>query len=1770
MDRNGGTNADRWSRLREYAADPVIGMLDDPSLDVLARCAVAGTFDEKLFGSHLQINDITLNALVTRRLVTPTTRSAGADGERTRYRLTGALGDAFWEVWQQTSDPDYVHQLSSDLSAYYAGRTGTGRADDERLRHLLMADPVAAGSEFLKRFRAADQRFDLSECWNLLDILDDPPRSRRLTDALVTQRERCRSRARARGAWADDYRVTRPSAYLERALLQRALSGVLDDAPDAPWLVRLKGIGGTGKTTLVRWFTSRRCVAADMDGPPPIPCAWIDGSATDTVELLERPWLLLVAAAARFGKLLDDGRFNGFLDEYDGYRDLLSSSGNRGTSVVTGTAVDGAEVERRFVSETDGLGPFVVILDNLDDLYQLGSLDRQRLGALFAMLDRVHRATGGMRVVIACRYDFRDLLPDTEALRRDVIEVIRFEEHEVRELLHRHGIDDATVVTAVMERSDRLPVLVTGYAKILPRGVTASAAKEIVDAPEPVIAYIAERIIGQNPDPVVRWALRYSSVAVVFDREFFAQVMLPVIRESEPDGAVRCQMNRATKTKLPRDPGWNVPDASDHERVAALWEQIRVVTRGLPWFKVVDGGSHAVVEADRRAELSADVALHEATRLIHERAVSYFSELGEYDAPSADLWPQWQRRSVYHAVHVDPEAGLETWRRAADGARSRGRPEWARALTANVLADFGLRVPHGGDPDATAVATERGLLGPAAAYEMYVDLARTAVQVAGLLPGASRPARGWPPVASYAMRAAEEALAECIAAGGEVLSNPYWDILSVLESIFQGSATESRFDGDWAERVAATDGQARDAYLVLARHMRGADQPNADAAAETAYAAAFGRACAAEDGEPWVAAEAASWHLEAERAEDALWWSESGLSGLERHYGPDVAATALLRVLRASALLELGRPADVLEVLANYAEDQPLGLELGVVAARAFMALRRPLLAVRQLREPDRNSESLPADVRLTAALLEAEVNSRLLDRGALDECLDLAESLAGLMQSPAHLALVVATRARVALDALGDLAQANDVLDHPALRTLADAAARVDLELARAAAIHMSQAPDPELGLERLSRCLDAAWNTAAGPDGSRSLRVRVLAAELDCGRSLAAGRTERALGRLLDELGEEPQASRFRLLEPLARCRAPEVGAAALASARERIPVLFPVAEDHLGPATGERVGSENEAWRRLTLAELYRVVGQTEPMVKLRDRAVSTLGQRDAFVRWQGLDAVWRVGAPRAIRPLDPDDFAKQYRGYPALVSAALTTWIEAYDAGLRSPESEDLLRRAHELAERASNVSQYSVRLLTLLEKQARAHGRQEDADRLNDELSQLQDRLGVQRFTAWLPRTVDGGQIVIRDIAAGFRISTVGYTTEEIDVPAETLVWDDEGALLRDTGILRALERRLAARGGTPTAVGFSWSTAALAAQPWELLSLQSGPLFRAPGVSDVVRHDAKRGPEQYRVRLLRRAMAAYWSAKEGADFGIRAGDVGVRREARAFDAASGKQFEQALRRFAEEQGLAWAAVGPDRDRIENAALVEAVAFFRQKRATAHRPLRVGIAVPAVGNSMSALSIIEQRVRQVDMAYQKAARAGDDPNARRVTVKCDYGPEVFATAVSYESSGDRRPCDILHLCGPLGSVEGLPLMGVPRDGSAVSERELDSLVRACTDRVPPVVILDPLAPTSSSLDEVRRQLAQRNMFAHRLLALGGADTVIATGFERPAANQQPRALAAAFTDRATPATACRAIRSRAPSGPAALPYEATALFSGLQPQMMYEPGLFVGD
>jgi hypothetical protein len=151
-----------------------------------------------------------------------------------------------------------------------------------------------------------------------------------------------------------------------------------------------------------------------------------------------------------------------------------------------------------------------------------------------------------------------------------------------------------------------------------------------------------------------------------------------------------------------------------------------------------------------------------------------------------------------------------------------------------------------------------------------------------------------------------------------------------------------------------------------------------------------------------------------------------------------------------------------------------------------------------------------------------------------------------------------------------------------------------------------------------------------------------------------------------------------------------------------------------------------------------------------------------------------------------------------------------------------------------------------------------------------------------------------------------------------------------------------------------------------------------------------------------------------------------------------------------------------------------------------------------------------------------------------------------------------------------------ATEQLPVLGLDTEGEPpLTAPELDHLVRSITGPVPPLVVLDIQALPAQA--EARRQLVLRNRFAHQLLTLGSANTVIAAGLaDRHHAVRQWRLLAGGLANGENAAEICRTmqrVRPAATDAPDsadqdahAVAFTATALFSNLPADTLIQPGL----
>jgi hypothetical protein len=215
--------------------------------------------------------------------------------------------------------------------------------------------------------------------------------------------------------------------------------------------------------------------------------------------------------------------------------------------------------------------------------------------------------------------------------------------------------------------------------------------------------------------------------------------------------------------------------------------------------------------------------------------------------------------------------------------------------------------------------------------------------------------------------------------------------------------------------------------------------------------------------------------------------------------------------------------------------------------------------------------------------------------------------------------------------------------------------------------------------------------------------------------------------------------------------------------------------------------------------------------------------------------------------------------------------------------------------------------------------------------------------------------------------------------------------------------------------------------------------------------------------------------------------------------------------------------------------------------------------------------LNVVARLERRIEQARHAYRSVADPTADSPWPGVKVHRRDGIEVFELSSGERRKREGQPCDIVHVFGVVRAEKELPAMGTSDGLPPIAAPALAAAVSQLSGAVPPLLVLDFLAPHAEA--ELRRHLLLRNRFAHQLLALDVVDTVLAAGLEPTGSSLQLDLLVHELARSGNAAAACRAIRSYTPPGTSEselnrenLPYWATALFSCLPPAAILEPGL----
>jgi len=799
----------------------------------------------------------------------------------------------------------------------------------------------------------------------------------------------------------------------------------------------------------------------------------------------------------------------------------------------------------------------------------------------------------------------------------------------------------------------------------------------------------------------------------------------------------------------------------------------------------------------------------------------------------------------------------------------------------------------------------------------------------------------------------------------------------------------------------------------------------------------------------------------------------------------------------------------------------------------------------------------------LSQELWLARAYGELFEIGPAQECFDRAESLIRPDDS-ANQARINAARARLELDATGDLARAAHYLE-PTFDLPPTDPGSITLQLTRAVlADRRGHSADVGQILTQLTELLGGS-PLAGG-------LVRVALAGLAASSAGWADQRPAYLDLLADRLAGVEPAARLAMLASLGPCR-PVVGrrqtagrlrALIVGKGQRDVGAPSHATRSHGIPASAE---SLDQAWRDLVTVQVLRVTGMlTGEESSLRDRGLAAL-RDDSFIEWYLLTADAAADRAAAV-PGSPELFKTQYGRYPLLTAAFLTEWVDQYGDTVPYRADRWLTTAEGLLAASGTRRTARHARLFEVQARRAEAHRDSARAQELNDAAREVWAALRDPREAP--PNGGHGANGVVPtaepireltlDAPEPGRTSQAGASPRgrgaTLHVPANiadaglgaaagVLPWGrvvgeelatSLGALLADAAIPQSVDVRIRFPAGRTGDV------------PWELVDVDGKPLVAHRSARFVWRGPDDADQQRHEVLYLQRALAA---------LGIDAGGV---------DGVAGPAYRQGLAEF---QDL----IRPGLHRVPGRSIWWSLRARLQAHAARQRPaqLRVHILQPMTGGSLGTLRNFEKRIGSLAHSYREAYAAARGRRSPQLVLQRTSNDIELSRLL--HGARPESAVDVLHVCTVMEASAQMPVLGLV-SGPPLTVTALDEIVQKLTRITPPLVVLDVLALTR--LADTRQQLLMRNRFAQQLLELGSTGTIIATGLARPQDTAaQWTAIASALAEQCTPAEICRRIQllptadnrgSTSDREAHAVGCTATALFSGIRPEAMIEPGL----
>lgn len=1226
-------------------------LLPEGERELLKRCAAVHVFDASLFdvlrAAPPSVQDVTLDDLITRGHV------ERVPGREDLFRLPARLRQEHYARWRADDEsgsvvPEALKPLSRELVRYLRDVRGE---DHELLYHELVVAPEEALARFEELYRDADERFDLTSCQDLLDVLTE--RLELIGPQGAVLRNRYRARLRTRSMWLDEW--YRSARFLLPARSAAAIDDLMDGGSGR--VLMLWGDGGMGKSSHLRWMIARRCA---LEGNP---LAYVDFDDVDAVVAANEPSLLLVEAASQLDQQLPDRPFYELLARYPGQRERL----RRRSPALPGSGLDGDIVDRFATAllEASADQRIVLMLDTLEEGILLGGRVRARtdpapfLRPFSELLARVP----ALRLLMAGRYDPRRPIPQFRRLfpGARVMQLPPLSDEESRQYLTEYRrLSRPDLVERAVKSAGGVPFKLELIADVAEDHPELDAA-ELEAYADPDLRYVMDRIVGRLPTGL-QWLLRYGVVPRTLDREFARDVLAPsLVQGGGPD----------------LDELWN---QLKHYATVASWVSLDPLEKDAVRF-------HDAVLGPMRELLRRDPAYDDLQR----RAAEWFERRAESDAARAT---QWTLEAIYHRFQLRGPAAERFWRAEIAKARVARRPE-ARRLLAFDLLKIDYVDENGPRPwrDDGVVIRRNTLL--RARWELGVAAAQIA-----FVPAPERREAEW--------LEAAQALADIeYLQKGRARQSVTAAELALLRAAIQlgrGAVDEARPNVELAMSGSLT--REDRLWLWLAYATASSIAGRADAPAH--FRAALGMAGRGERSDAHrteVYLRLAAHHV----ANDNLAQARVALNNASDSAEGRLATE--LRLLRASVELGMGAPSRGLEQLDEVSGDE-IGVEarLAIVRMRALLAAGRAGEAVQvgvqagerlspELEQGSPRQRALAAEGRE----IRGKARAMILDADAAARDFEEAAKRWSALGANDSVCRCRVRAAALQLRGMGDLREAAQLLDQARLaRPIPGEDAWTRCSLLGAELLSASG---------RTGRAVSLVDEViAALGRRQRPPRAVIMAALQGLSLRCASATEDRYLRLLCEELEQiSPRSARLVLLDGLSYC--PWLsGDPELATRLRRL-----VPSPRRAPRAYAELGADDLAFMEIRDADVDRVVGRPElARQTLQEIAVAhqdnslatTMALLEAAVRAEAQDVVSVI----ATRVLADETLGNAES--PTLDAALALEAAAHTDA---ADQRAELLGRAQTILDHSTpQRNRWTALLWELLGDQSDQAGRQGDA------------------------------------------------------------------------------------------------------------------------------------------------------------------------------------------------------------------------------------------------------------------------------------------------------------------------------------------------------------------------------------------------------------------------------------------------------------------------